>query len=154
MQRRPGAEIPADHPINAWLVSHTCLLITAMVRGEDGLTAWARARGRPSRQRLMGVAESCLYKLPLDGPQHDSDGNMAPRWGVGTSLGYNHDANSYVLWKEESGTTTSRAVLRRPVRVADKEAAQRCGNRKEMAHMPVLRRCFTPSDFTLAAQDP
>ena len=104
MQRSLGAEIPVDHPIMAWIVSHTCLLINAMVRGEDGLTAWARARGRPFRQRLIGFAESCLYKLHIKGPQHDVDGNMAPRWKVGTFIGYNHEANSYIPWKEGVGS--------------------------------------------------
>lgn len=115
MQRRLGAEIPVDHPIMAWLVGHTCLVINAIFRGEDGRIAWARARGRPFRQRLIGFAESCLYTLLLEVPQQDAEGNMAPRWKIGTFLGYNHEANPYVLWKEEGGIATSRAVLRRPM---------------------------------------
>ncbi len=79
LERRIGAEIPASHPVLAWLLEHACLIINAVVRGDDGLSAWTRARGRPFRQRRIGFCENCLYKLPVKGPHHDEDGNMAPR---------------------------------------------------------------------------
>ena len=114
LERRLGIEIPADHPVSAWLTAHVCLLIITMVRGEDGSTAWAQARGRPFRQSLIGFAESCMYKLPVKGLQHDEQGNMAPRWKSGISLGYNRDSNSYILGTD-GGWTTSRAMMRRPL---------------------------------------
>ena len=83
MQRRLGAEIPVGHPIMAWLVSHTCLLINALVRGEDGLTTWSRARGIASGQRPIGIGESVLYKLHLKGPHHDARWNMSARHAPG-----------------------------------------------------------------------
>ena len=115
IQRRLGVEIPINHPVAHWLAGFVCLIMNAMVRGDDGLTAWERARGRPFRQRLIGFLESCLYKLPLKGPQHDAEGNMAPRWKTGSFLGYSRDSNSYMLYSDEDGFTTSRAVVRRPM---------------------------------------
>ena len=56
-----------------------------------------------------------MCKLPVKGPQHNADGNMAPRWKLGTFLRYSRESNSYVLHSDEDGYTTSRAVMRRPV---------------------------------------
>ena len=88
LEKRLGVEIPVSHPLAAWLTKHACHLMNAIVRGDDGLTAWERARGRPFAQRLIGFVESCLYKLPLKGPQHDAEGNMGPRWKSAVFLGY------------------------------------------------------------------
>ena len=55
--RRLGAEIPVSHPLAAWLTKHVCRPMGAAVRGGDGLTAWARERRRPFRQRLVGFVE-------------------------------------------------------------------------------------------------
>ena len=114
LERRIGAAIPVDHPVLAWLLGHCCLIINAVVRGEDGLTSWARARGRPFHQRLIGFAETCLFKLPLKGPDHNEDGNMAPRWKEGIFIGYARDSNSYLIYSED-GVRSSRAVMRRPM---------------------------------------
>jgi len=91
-----------------------CLPLNALKVGEDGMTPWMRARGRPFRQRLIGFAETVLYKLPLKGPRHDERGNMAPRWAQGVFMGYARDSNSYVISTDE-GIRTSRALMRRPV---------------------------------------
>ena len=114
LEQRLGVEIPVGHPLMAWMTKHVCFIMNATVRGDDGLTAWARARGRPFRQRLIGFVESCLYKLPIKGPQHDAEGNMGPRWKSAVFLGYNRDSSSYVLGTDE-GVVTSRAVMRRPI---------------------------------------
>ncbi len=79
LQRRIGKALPAQHPLTSWLLEHTCLLLNACVRGEDGRTPWARVRGRAFGQRLIGFAEQVLWKLPTKGPQHDADGNMSAR---------------------------------------------------------------------------
>ena len=87
LECRIGKVVPVGHPIAAWLLQHVCLLLNALKVGEDGMTPWMRARGRPFRQRLMGFAETVLYKLPLKGPRHDERGNMAPRWAQGVFMG-------------------------------------------------------------------
>ena len=88
LEKRIGFVLPVQHPLSSWLLEHTALLLNASLRGEDGLTPWARVRGRAFGQRLIGFGESVLYKLPLQGPQHDLEGNMAARALPGVFLGY------------------------------------------------------------------
>ena len=59
LERRIGATIPVGHPVMAWLLGHCCLIINAVVRGEDGLTAWARARA---------TVPSAAYRIRRDMP--------------------------------------------------------------------------------------
>ena len=114
LQRRIGKALPAQHPLTSWLLEHTCLLLNARVRGEDGRTPWARVRGRAFGQRLIGFAEQVLWKLPTKGPQHDADGNMSARWAKGTFIGYQRGSNSYRLIDSEGVHQESRAVQRKP----------------------------------------
>jgi hypothetical protein len=100
LEGRIGRKIPITHPMTSWLLEHTSLLQNAQVRGEDGLTAWARVRGRAFGQRLIGFGELILWKQPLEGPQHDAEGNMGPRLLPGIFLGYRMDANTYVFGLE------------------------------------------------------
>ena len=88
LQRRIAKAMPVNSPALAWLVEHTCLVMNAVVLRRGGVSAWTRARGRPFRQRLVGFGETCLWKLPPKGPQHDAAGNMSARWKLGVFLGY------------------------------------------------------------------
>ena len=89
--------IAVDHPVVAWLLEHTCLILSVRVRGSDGLTAWAHVRGRAFNQRMLSFLESVFYKLPITGPQAAPDGNMGTRWAVGTFLGYCRSSNCYLV---------------------------------------------------------
>ncbi len=115
LERRVGRRIPARHPLTSWLLEHTALLLNASVRGEDGLTSWARVRGRPFGQRLIGFGESVLWKLPTKGPQHDEAGNMASRMLPGVFLGYNRLSNVYRVAVSTGEMVESRALQRRPM---------------------------------------
>ncbi len=107
LQRRLGKMIPVGHPVSAWLIEHARTIHNAIVKGEDGLTAWIRSRGRPFGKRLVGFAEQVLYRLPGKGPQHDMEGNMAARWASGSFLGYARESNSYLIGTQ-GGVKTSR----------------------------------------------
>ena len=113
LECRIGRVVPVDHPVSAWLLEHCCLLLNALKVGDDGQTAWMRARGRPFRPRLVGFCETVLYKLPVKGPRHDVGGNMAPRWAQGLFVGYNRSTNGYLIATKE-GLKSSRALMRRP----------------------------------------
>ena len=82
LEERINKLIPATHALTAWLVEHAALLYTASVRGEDGHTAWGRARGRAFRQQLLGFGEAVLYKHPSKGPGHAPQGNMGALGGA------------------------------------------------------------------------
>ena len=115
LEGRIGRKVPVHHPVTSWLLEHTSLLQNARVRGEDGMTAWARVRGRAFGQRLIGFGERILWKQPLKGPQHDAEGNMGPRLLPGIFLGYRRDATTYVIGLENGEMVESRAVTRRPM---------------------------------------
>ncbi len=64
LEARLERYIPVDHPIVAWMMEHVCLLLNTTVRGTDGLTVWARVRGRNFNQQLLGFGESIIYRYP------------------------------------------------------------------------------------------
>ena len=78
--------MPVNHPLIPWILERTTLLLNVMVRGQDGVTAWERARGRPFRQQLVGIGESVIFKYPAKGPQNDPAGNMGQKWGEAVFL--------------------------------------------------------------------
>jgi hypothetical protein len=83
LEARIDMDIPVDHPMIAWMMEHAVLLLNALVRGTDGLTAWKRVRGRALGQPLVGLGESVLYKHPTNGPHHDPQGNVGAQGGGG-----------------------------------------------------------------------
>ena len=96
-----------------WLLQHACFLLNVAKRGPDGLTPWARARGRAFRQKVMGIGEIVMYKLPTKGPRSQPDGNMGTKWQQGAFLGFSRDSNQYILGTEE-GLDYSRTIARCP----------------------------------------
>ena len=115
LEERINKLIPATHALTAWLVEHAALLYTASVRGEDGHTAWGRARGRAFRQQLLGFGETVLYKHPSKGPGHAPQGNMGALGGEGVFLGYSRAQNTFVVGTEDGRTILCRSIARRPV---------------------------------------
>ena len=108
-----GLKVPIDHPLIPWLLQHTALLLSVQSRLPDGLTPWARVRGRPFSQKILGVGEMVMYKLPSKGPNSQPDGNMGAKWKEGVFLGYSKGSNTYIVGTE-SGTVTSRTLTRLP----------------------------------------
>mgnify|MGYP002809736116 CR=1 FL=1 len=114
LEARVGQKVPDSHPLMAWLLEHTAHLLNVTVRGDDGLTPWARVRGRAFNQRLFGYGESVIAKLPPKGPQHDVNGNMSARMFPGIFLGYHHTSNTYRVATADGNVIKIRSVLRRP----------------------------------------
>ncbi len=114
LEKRVGHRIPPNHPLTPWLLEHTAVLLNASVKGDDGRTAWCRARGRNFGANLYGFGESVFWKHPNKGPQHDVEGNMGPRLFVGTFLGYNKFSNSHRTLTEDGKITKARALQSRP----------------------------------------
>ena len=112
LEARIEKHVPTTHALMPWLLEHTCMILNTRVRSDDGLTAWARVRGRSFSQQLLGFAEAVLYKLPGKGPGHDPDGNMGARWDEGIFLGYHRSSNVYIV-ATPRGITTARSLKRR-----------------------------------------
>ena len=114
LERRVGFTVPVNHPLTAWLLEHTCMVLNTKVRRDDGKTAWARARGRPFGMKEYGFGESVLWKPPAKGPQHDINGNMAPRLLPGIFLGFHKSSNSYRVLDAKGDLVKTRAINRLP----------------------------------------
>ena len=115
LDARVGRKVPDSHPLMAWLLEHTALLLNVTVRGDDGLTPWARVRGRAFNQRLFGFGESVIAKQPPKGPQHDADGNMGPRQQLGVFVGYCRNSNCYRVILDNGQYISTRSLRRRPM---------------------------------------
>jgi hypothetical protein len=113
LEARIDKYIPIDHPIIAWMMQHVCLLLNCMIKGDDGITAWHRVRGRPFHQQLLGFGECILYRYPSKGPHHQPDGNMGALGAEGVFLGYNRMSNTYIVANDD-GFVATRSVTRRP----------------------------------------
>ena len=113
LEQRIDRFIPVDHPVVQWMLEHVCLLLNAIVKGSDGLTAWTRVRGRPFSQQLLGFGEAVLYRYPGKGPRHQPDGNTGALGGQGIFLGYNRSSNTFAVGTPQ-GVVHSRSITRRP----------------------------------------
>ncbi len=110
LEDRIGQKIPSKHALTSWLLEHTCFVLNAVVKGPDGLTGWARARGRDFGGKLYAVAEQVFWKPPTKGPQHDPQGNMGPRLFPGTFLGFHRSSNAYWVLDANGNAVKSRAL--------------------------------------------
>ena len=114
LQHRLEKNIEVDHPIMSWLLEHTAMLMTALVKGPDGTTAWQKARGREFGMRSVCFGEECAFKKPGKGPRYNARGNMVNQSEMGTFLGYNRSSNQYIYATDE-GVKMSRSIQRRPL---------------------------------------
>ena len=71
-------QIPCSHPIIAWMIEYSALLISKYQPGDDGKTKWERMHGQPARERLPEFGETVLFVLPKHA-RRDAD----PRWMFG-----------------------------------------------------------------------
>jgi len=113
LEQRIGRKLPMMHPLTSWLLEHTSNLLSVSVRGTDGVTPWARVRGRPFGLQILNFGERCNYKLRTKGPEHDDRGNMMMRHEQGVFLGYDRSTNEYILYGDGELRRT-RAVMRCP----------------------------------------
>ncbi len=112
LEDRLGKAIPVDHPATAWLVEHANSVLNTRSRGTDGLSPWARVRGRPMSLKTYCFGEKVMYKLATSGPDAEDRGNVSARFDDGLFLGYNKDSYEYVV-----GTATGIAFTRSLQRV-------------------------------------
>ena len=114
LEDRIGQRIPAKHALTSWILEHSCFVLNAVMRGADGMTGWARARGRDFNGKIYSIAEQVFWKPPLKGPQHDPQGNMGPRLFPGTFLGFHRSSNAYWVLDEAGNAVKSRALNSKP----------------------------------------
>ena len=113
LEARISKKIPTNHALMPWMLLHTCFLLNIKSRGSDGLTPWARARGRAFGQKIIGFGEKVLFKLPTKGPH--APANMSARWADAVLLGYSPSSNTYILSDSEDRIVTARSLSRLPM---------------------------------------
>ena len=114
LEDRLAMKIPIKHPLVPWMVEHVALQVNTRTRCEDGLSPWAKARGRPYGKRTYCLGEECHYQLIRKGPQADARGNMAARTGMGIYLGSGLSNTEYIMGTPE-GIVRSRSIQRKPL---------------------------------------
>ena len=105
--------IPVAHPVVPWLLEHSAFLLNVKTRGTDGLTPWARVKGRSFGQQVLGFGESVFFKRPVKGPAAQPEGSMGAVQSEGVSLGYSRNSNTYLVGTAE-GRVEARSLTRRP----------------------------------------
>ena len=100
LERQLRARIPLDHPILAWLVSHSANIRTMRVKGPDGRTAHQRANGAGSSVGLLPFGEMCRYKCRS---QEKGIGAVAWRWSTGVWLGIERRTGQYMMYDRSMG---------------------------------------------------
>ena len=111
LEERLGRRVPSDHMIMAWLVEHAAWIITTRRRGEDGLSAYQRVRGRDYLKREVGFGEMVMRKLPRKGPEVSAD--LQGGWQDGVVLGYSTTSHEYWVFANNQ-VVLCRDVKRRP----------------------------------------
>ena len=113
LEERISAKIEPTSALIQWMLPHAAWVMKAMIKGNDGKTAWQRTRGRPFAKELLGFGETCLYKLPMKGPQAQRRGNIENTMAKGIVLGFQGDTSEYIL-ATDHGIVRSRSINRLP----------------------------------------
>ena len=106
--------ILVGYPVIERLLEYSCLLINALVRGNDGITAWMRTSGRPFSQQMARFGESVLYRYPTKGLQHHPHGSVDALGGEGVFLGRNMFSNTVVAGLADGSWIETRSIISRP----------------------------------------
>ena len=67
LERRLGKRLPQGHPVFSWLVEYCAWMATVRIRGDDGVSAYQRVRGRGYTKRLVPFGEKVLVHLHAKG---------------------------------------------------------------------------------------
>jgi len=114
LENHIGKKIPVNHPIMSWMMEHVALLLSAIVKKDDGQTPWRKVRGRPFNQPMLGFGEAVMWKQPEKGPFHNVEGNCGPvLLDGGIFLGYSRLSNTYMIGTD-GGVLESRGIKRKP----------------------------------------
>ena len=109
LESQIGFRIPVRHALMDWLVRHAAALITWCAKGQDGLTAYQRIRGRELRTRLMAFGEKCRFKTR----SQETSAADGRRFHEGIFLGIDRRTGQYMLHADD-GIKLARTVVRVP----------------------------------------
>merc|ERR1711965_1134718 len=76
VEARVKGTIPITHPLMSWLAEFSAWICNVVKTGDDGKTAYHRARGRPYTKRLICFGEKVLVHLPTKGAEANERGKL------------------------------------------------------------------------------
>ena len=151
LEQKINKIVPIDHPLIAWMMEHTSLLLNAVIRGTDGLTPWMRVRGRAFAHPMVGMGEAVLYRHPSKGPRHNPQGNVGALGAEGVFLGYSRTSNTFIVSDTNGDIVMSRSITRRPAQ--DRWDAETLVKVQAIPHIPRGRDVRDRVRFTEGASD-
>ena len=108
-----GGRVPSDHPLMAWLVSHSSDVLSKHIVGKDGKTPYERLWGKPTREEGLEFGESLLYRLPRT---EATNVLLESRWKPGVWLGRRWGSNVHQVYDfNDEKVHEVRAIQRRPL---------------------------------------
>ena len=93
-----GYREPARHPLIAWLVRHSTMIVDWTVKRPDGITAYHRVRSKPFKSRLLRFGEACSYKSRAQEPLSSSGDRRW--WHEGVFIGIDERTGQYMIHGE------------------------------------------------------
>ena len=109
-EARYGHEMVPEDNIIPWMVAHAASLISRYHKGQDGLTAHRRLRGKEFRADVCEFGECVWYMKPGSVGKDKFD----RRWEDGVWLGIVNESGENIIGTKE-GCIKVRAVKRKPI---------------------------------------
>ena len=103
-------EVSPENAVLPWLVMHSGALISRFHRGQDGMTAFKRVRGKDFREDLCEFGECVWYMKPGSVGKDKFD----RKWEDGIWLGVVNESGENIIGTHE-GCIKVRAVKRKPI---------------------------------------
>jgi hypothetical protein len=110
LEKRWGADIPAEHPIIAWAVEYGSLLLNRFEAGHDWKTSYERLKGKKATTMGIEFGEMVLWKALNKG---GALGKLASTWRSGVFLGVRAKSGELII-SDKSGVYRTRTVQRKP----------------------------------------
>ena len=110
LEKRIGQQVEVSQPIFAWLVEHSADIASKFVRGDDGITAYRRLKGKDSRGEMLEFGSRVSHRIP----GKTQGGLMTPRWLEGVWLGKRYISDEHIVSMPDGRVVRTRAVQALP----------------------------------------
>ena len=103
-------ELPVQHPLLAWAVEYTGVVLNRCEVGRDGRAAHERLKGKKGTMPGLEFAEGVLWKA---GNRGGALGKLSTTWRTGVYVGIRAKSGEFIV-ADAQGTWKTRSARRRP----------------------------------------
>ena len=107
LETRIGARIPNTHPVLAWAIEYSAVLVSKYHVGEDNRTGYSRLHGQECSEALAEFGELVLYHVPAKFRK-----KLDPRWKYGVFLGRSLSSDEAFVGTRGGHVVRARALAR------------------------------------------